>query len=80
VPPIDPRPLQRGSLFLTRPTLANYAATREELLTRAGEVFRWLVEGVLTLRIGLELPLAQAAQAHRDLEARRTTGKVLLVP
>ena len=81
VPPIDPLLLShRGSLFLTRPSLAHYSASREELLTRAGEVLGWLGEGALTLRIGLELPLAQAAQAHRELEARRTTGKVLLVP
>jgi NADPH2:quinone reductase len=81
VAPIDPQILNRkGSLFLTRPTLVHYTATRAEVLARAGDVFGWVREGKLKLRIGLELPLAQAAEAHRQLEARKTTGKVLLLP
>ncbi len=71
---------QRGSLFLTRPSLAQYAATRDELLWRAGEVLDWVASGELKLRIEHTYPLAQAEQAHRDLEGRRTTGKVLLIP
>ena len=71
---------QKGSLFLTRPTLAHYIATRAELLGRAGEVLGWIKSGKLTVRIERELPLAQAAEAHRLLEGRKTTGKVLLTP
>src|SRR5437667_2158495 len=71
---------QKGSLFLTRPTLAHYPATRAELLARAGEVLGWIKSGKLTVRIERELPLAQAAEAHRLLEGRKTTGKVLLTP
>jgi NADPH:quinone reductase len=71
---------QRGSLFLTRPSLAQYAATREELLWRAGEVFDWIKSGELRLRIDKTFPLAEAAEAHRQLEGRQTTGKVLLLP
>ena len=81
VPPIDPLLLmQKGSLFLTRPTLNHYAAERDELVWRAGEVLGWVQEGSLSLRIDREVPLAQAADAHRALEGRSTTGKVLLVP
>jgi NADPH2:quinone reductase len=81
VEPFDPQLLNRkGSLFLTRPTLVHYTATREELLQRAGEVLGWVADGALEVRIGKELPLAQAAEAHHELEGRRTTGKVLLVP
>jgi NADPH2:quinone reductase len=81
VAPVDPQLLnQKGSLFLTRPTLAHYVATREELLWRAGELLAWLAQGGLSLRIGAEYPLADAAEAHRALEGRRTTGKVLLRP
>jgi NADPH2:quinone reductase len=81
VPPFDPAELsQRGSLFLTRPTLVHYLATRDELLARTGELFGWLRSGRLHLRVDREVPLAQAADAHRALEARRTSGKVLLVP
>jgi NADPH2:quinone reductase len=77
----DPQVLNaKGSLFLTRPSLIHYTATREELLFRAGEVLGWIQHGKLKLRIGATLPLAEAAQAHRDLEGRRTTGKVLLIP
>ena len=81
VEPFDPQLLNaKGSLFVTRPTLAHYTATRAELLERAGEVLRWVAEGALEVRIGGDFPLAQAADAHRELEARRTTGKVLLIP
>ena len=81
VPPFDLRELNvKGSLFITRPTLAHHIAERSELLERAKEVFGWIREGKLTLRIGAEYPLAQAAEAHRALEGRKTTGKVLLVP
>jgi len=77
----DPQVLnQKGSLFLTRPTLAHYIATRAELLARAGEVLGWIKSGKLKVRIDRELPLAQAAEAHRLLEGRKTTGKVLLIP
>ncbi len=79
VDPIDPQLLSRkGSLFLTRPTLANYVATPAELRWRAGEILGWIRDGSLTLRIDREVPLARAAEAHRALEARQTTGKVLL--
>jgi NADPH2:quinone reductase len=78
---IDPQELSaRGSLFLTRPTLAHYILTRAELTARAGEVFGWIRDGKLTLRIEREFALADAAQAHRALEGRETTGKVLLIP
>jgi NADPH2:quinone reductase len=80
VPPFDPQILnQRGSLFLTRPKLGDYAATRAELVERAGEVLGWVKDGTLRVRIDRELPLAQAAEAHRLLESRTTTGKVLLI-
>jgi NADPH2:quinone reductase len=71
---------QKGSLFLTRPSLAHYAVTREELLWRAGEVLGWVADGSLKLRISATFSLSEAAQAHRQLEGRKTTGKVLLVP
>jgi NADPH2:quinone reductase len=81
VPPLDPQVLnQKGSLYLTRPTLAHYTATREELLARAGEVLGWVADGSLAVRIGREYPLAQAADAQRALAGRETTGKVLLMP
>jgi NADPH2:quinone reductase len=81
VPPMDPQVLNRkGSLFLTRPTLAHYIATRTELLERANALFGWMREGKLTVRIGDELPLGEAAEGHRRLEGRLTTGKVVLVP
>ncbi|MCC7264307.1 MAG: quinone oxidoreductase [Candidatus Latescibacteria bacterium] len=81
VPPLDPGVLNtKGSLFLTRPTLVHYTATRQELLARATEVLTWLGEGKLNLRIGARFPLAQAAEAHRALQGRLTTGKVLLLP
>lgn len=80
VPPQDPMVLIKGSFFLTRPTLAHYALDRQELLSRAGDLFRWLEDGSLHLRIEHKYPLSDAAQAHRDLEARATTGKLLLLP
>jgi len=81
VAPFDPQLLsQRGSLFLTRPTLAHYTAARSELLERAAEVLGDVADGRLRVRIGLELPLDRAVEAHQELEARRTTGKVLLLP
>jgi NADPH:quinone reductase len=81
VPPVDPQILaQRGSLFLTRPTLDFYIATREELTWRAADLFGWVASGQLRVHISHRYPLAEAAQAHEDLEARRTTGKVLLIP
>jgi NADPH2:quinone reductase len=81
VPPVDPLLLSRsGSLFLTRPMLAHYTATREELLARARDVLGWVREGRLTVRVHRSYPLADAAAAHRDLESRRTAGKLLLVP
>ncbi|HXI39951.1 MAG TPA: quinone oxidoreductase [Bryobacteraceae bacterium] len=80
VPPIDPTILNtKGSLFLTRPSLAHYCANREELLWRAGDVLQWIGSGKLKLAIDRTYPLAQAAQAHRDLESRATAGKVLLI-
>jgi NADPH2:quinone reductase len=80
VPPVEPLQLsQRGSLFLTRPSLAHYLATRDELEWRAGDVLRWIVEKKLTLRVDHKYQLADAAQAHRDLEGRRTTGKLILL-
>jgi NADPH2:quinone reductase len=79
VPPVDPQLLNRsGSLFLTRPTLAHHVATREELLWRAGELFAWVAAGALDVRVGAEFALADAGEALRALEGRRTTGKVLL--
>jgi NADPH:quinone reductase len=81
VAPFDPQLLnQKGSLFLTRPTLGNYIATTDELHWRAGDVLGWVRDGSLRLRIDREVPLAHASEAHRALEGRRTTGKVLLVP
>jgi NADPH2:quinone reductase len=81
VAPIDPIVLtQKGSLFLTRPSLGNYISTSEELQRRAGAVFDMIRDGKLKLRIEHTYPLAEAQRAHRDLEARRTTGKLLLLP
>jgi NADPH2:quinone reductase len=82
--PVPPFDLQRlnpaGSLFVTRPTLGHYMATREELLWRAGDLFRWIAEGRLSVRVGGRYPLEQAAQAQADLASRGTTGKLLLLP
>lgn len=69
-----------GSLFVTRPTLGNYIATREELLSRTGDLFEWIIRGRLDVRIGGTYPLEAAGQAHDDLANRRTTGKLLLLP
>jgi len=81
VPPFDPIILtQKGSLFLTRPSLGNYIATREELVARSGAVFGMMAAGKLKLRIEYIYPLAEAQRAHRDLEGRKTTGKLLLIP
>jgi NADPH:quinone reductase len=78
---IDPQVLNtKGSLFLTRPSLNAYIATREELQQRATELFGWVREGKLKLRMEFEFPLKDAAEAHRALEGRKTTGKVLLIP
>jgi NADPH:quinone reductase len=77
----DPQILSaKGSLFLTRPTLGHYTATRDELLQRAGELLGWIRDGKLRLRMEFEFPLKDAAEAHRALEGRKTTGKVLLIP
>ena len=70
----------KGSLYVTRPTLKDYILTRADLEQRAGDVLRWVSEGSLKLRLEHTYPLAEAAQAHRDLEGRKTTGKVLLIP
>jgi NADPH2:quinone reductase len=81
VPPFDLIALsQKGSLYVTRPTLVNYIASREELMTRSSAVFGMIAEGKLKLRIQHTYPLAEAQQAHRDLEGRKTTGKLLLIP
>jgi NADPH2:quinone reductase len=80
VAPFDPQVLNRkGSLFLTRPTLADYTSTREELIWRAGELFAWIRDGKLDVHVHARYPLDQAAAAHRAMEARETTGKLLLV-
>jgi NADPH2:quinone reductase len=81
VEPIDPQVLHRkGSLFLTRPSLGHYIAIRDDLVARANEVFGWIADGRLAVRIDREYPLSEAAAAQRALEGRQTTGKVLLVP
>ena len=81
VPPFDLIKLsQKGSLYITRPTLAHYTATREELEWRANDVMQMIVRGELKLRIHKIYPLSEATQAHRDLEGRKTTGKLLLNP
>jgi NADPH2:quinone reductase len=80
VPPVDPARLAKNAIFLTRPGLGQYTATRAELLQRAGELFDWIASGKLKLRISQTLPLKDAAEAHRLLEGRKTTGKLLLIP
>jgi NADPH2:quinone reductase len=81
VPPFDPMRLEAsGSLFLTRPSLRHYAARREELLERAGEVFGWIADGTLDVRIGARYRLDEARRAQEDLAGRKTTGKLLLLP
>jgi NADPH2:quinone reductase len=77
--PLDTQLLAaKGSIFLARPGLAAHIATPDELAWRSGDVFRWIAEGKLALRIDNEYPLGETAQAHRDLEARKTTGKIIL--
>ncbi|XWS36973.1 hypothetical protein CRYUN_Cryun19dG0003300 [Craigia yunnanensis] len=79
----DPVPLPAlaaKSLFLTRPSMMHYKSTRDELLKTAGEVFANVVAGVLRVRVNYKYPLSQAAQAHADLENRRTSGSVVLIP
>ncbi len=81
VPSFDPSILvAKGSLFLTRPSLAHYAASRDEVLSRANDLFRWVGNGELKVRIGHTFPLSEARKAHDELAGRRTTGKVVLIP
>jgi NADPH2:quinone reductase len=80
VPPVDLLRLAKNALFLTRPGLGQYTATREDLLRRAADVFGWVQSGKLKVRVSRTLPLQDAAEAHRLLEGRKTTGKVLLIP
>ncbi len=81
VPPLDPQVLNaKGSLFLTRPSLGHYAASRDELRQRADDLFTWAAAGELKVRIDRTFPLVEAAEAHRYLEGRHTKGKVLLIP
>jgi NADPH2:quinone reductase len=79
--PIDPATLlEKGSLFLTRPSLRHHLATRDELLQRTAALFQWLSDGTLQVRIDRTLPLADAAEAHRQLESRSVLGKLVLIP
>jgi NADPH2:quinone reductase len=79
IEPFDTRNLtQKGSLLLARPTLNTHVSSPEELAWRSGDVFRWVAEGKLQLRVDREYPLSEAAQAHSDLEGRKTSGKILL--
>jgi NADPH2:quinone reductase len=81
VPPLDLQILNaRGSLFVTRPSLNHHIAAREELVARAGDVLGWIRDGKVKLRVEHQFPLAEAAEAHRALEGRKTTGKILLIP
>jgi NADPH2:quinone reductase len=81
VPPLDLQRLNAGgSLFITRPSLNHHIATRDELIQRSSELLGWIVDGKITLRVDHEFPLEQAAEAHRQLEGRKTTGKILLIP
>jgi len=81
VPPVDPAKLsEKGSLYMARTTLAHFTATRSELLARTGALFSMIEDGKLHVRIAKKYPLAEAAQAHRDMEARKVAGKLLLVP
>jgi NADPH2:quinone reductase len=78
--PVDSAVLRDGSRFLTRPSLGDYTSTRDELLQRANEVLAWVGSGELKLHVSQTLPLAQAVEAHRQLEGRQSTGKILLTP
>jgi NADPH2:quinone reductase len=80
VPPFDLSRLSRNAIFVTRPSLGHYTAMREELLMRATELFSWILSAKVRLRIDRQLPLGQAAEAHRLLEGRQTAGKLLLIP
>ena len=81
VPPVDPAKLsEKGSLYMARTTLAHFTATREELLARTSALFSMIADGKLKVRIAKKYPLAEAAQAHCDMEARTLAGKLLLVP
>ena len=80
VPPVDPRVLGNGSKFLTRPGLGDYTVTRQELEKRAGDVLGWVKSGELRLRVEHVMALSEAPEAHRQLESRLTTGKVVLIP
>jgi NADPH2:quinone reductase len=80
VAPVEIDRLTQGSLFLTRPGLLHHIADRQELLGRASDLFRWLAAGELHLTLDRVFPLAEVADAHRTLEARKTRGKVLLIP
>ena len=80
VPPFDPARLAKNGIYITRPSLGHYTAGREELLWRARDVFSWIESGKLHLRIDREMPLPDAAEAHRLLEGRQTAGKLLLKP
>lgn len=81
VEPVDPQLLNRhGSLFLTRPSLSHYLADRDELLWRTGDLFEWMADGRLNVNVDQRFPLAEAPQAHRYLEGRKTTGKIVLIP
>jgi NADPH:quinone reductase len=81
VPPVDVQRLSAaGSIYLTRPTLVHFIVSSADLNRRAGDVLRWVADGALDIRIGGRYPLADAAHAHADLEARRTTGKLMLIP
>ena len=79
-PLIDPRRLGNGSLFLTRPGLADYTSTRDELEQRAGDVLNWVNSGNFKLRVEHVFPLSEAPEAHSQLASRATTGKILLIP
>lgn len=81
VPPVDPQRLNAaGSVYLTRPSLFHYVATTDELRSVAGSVFETVAEGILDVRVGQRYPLADAAAAHEELQSRRTTGKLVLIP
>ena len=81
VPPINPLALtKQGSVMITRPTLKDFVVTKKELNYRINDIFNWIEKGLLNIHIGCKLPLYQAVKAHQLLEARKTTGKILLIP